>query len=75
MNDTPQIERKWYKVNDLYFKAKNKKACNFNHFRRKCIASDTKWLNIINAEHCIDARSSLIRRFAPYIESQRIHLR
>ena len=27
MNDTPQIERKGYKVNDLYFTAKNKKAC------------------------------------------------
>ena len=26
---------------------------------------------IINAKHCIDARSSLIRRFAPYIKSQK----
>ena len=25
----------------------NKKACNFNHFRRKCISSGTKWLDII----------------------------
>ena len=25
MNDTPQIERKWYKLNDLYFAGKKKR--------------------------------------------------
>ena len=34
---------------DLLFTDKNKKACKSNHFRRKCISSGTKWLNIINA--------------------------
>ena len=26
-----------------------------NHFRRKCISSVTKWLDIINAKHCISS--------------------
>ena len=42
-------------MNNLFFMAKNKKACRFNHFRRKCISSDTKWLDIINAEHCVSS--------------------
>ena len=37
---------------------KRKKACNFNHFRRKCISSGTKWLYIINAKHCISSLRS-----------------
>ena len=43
---------------------KIKKACNFNHFRRKCISSDTKWLNIIRPK-------TSISRFRASISSNR----
>ena len=45
-------------MNDLCFTAKNQKGLHFNHFCRKCISSDTKWLNIINAKHCISSLRS-----------------
>ena len=35
-------------MNDLYFTAKNKKACRLNHFRRKCISSISQKVYIIN---------------------------
>ena len=41
-------------------KLRNRIPTVSNHFRRKCMSSDTKWLNIINAEHCISSLRSLI---------------
>ena len=47
-------------MNDLYFTAKNKKAWKTNHFRRKCISSDTKWLDIIRPKTSISRNRRVI---------------
>ena len=50
---------------------KRKKTCYFNHFRRKCISSDTKWLYIINAEHCISSNRRKIHSDEWWYTAQR----
>ena len=55
---------------------KQNKACNLITFAESVYhPSENEYISlldehIINAKHCIDARSSLIRRFAPYIKPQ-----
>ena len=43
------------------------KGLQIYHFRRKCISSDTKWLNIINAKHCISSLRSFNTRWSVMI--------
>ena len=58
----PHKTKRGIKWTIYFWPIKTKKACRFNHFRRKCISSDTKWLNIINAEHCISSLRSFNTR-------------
>ena len=42
-----------------------------NHFRRKCISSVTKWLNIINAKHCISSNRRKIHSYEWWYTAKR----
>ena len=69
LNDTPQIERKGYKVNDLFFMAKSKKglADLITFVESVYHPSENEYISlldkyIINAEHCISSLRSFNTR-------------
>ena len=62
-----QLNERGIKWTIYILRLKRKKTCKFDHFCKKCISSDTKWLNIIHAKHCISSLQSFHTRWSVMI--------